>query len=223
MSVSPRRPRPTPPGESLAVALFGGILAFVGTLFFLVWWEYGYTLLLAFPLACLVALLFLVARLKQRDYEIYLSMFPPEPEPEPEPQPNPIIQPVTVNTHGLGQILTYAQFKLPLSDWQRLARVLLKSEQITREYIAAADVKDKSFDHLTKAYPSIKNRMVQAGWFTGKGELTEVGKQHFEQFLKPHQTPSQKLPSHLPTPQDNYITANIVETTTTTTANGGAS
>ena len=220
-SVSPRRPRPTPPGESLAVSSYGGILAFVGALCFLIWFEYGYTLLLAVPVACLVALSLLIARLKQRDYETYLAMFPPEPEPEPIPEPDPILRPVAVATNGLGQVLTYSRFDLPLSDWQRLARVFLKDEKITRRIVAAAGVNHKSFEDLTEVYPNIKTKMGPvpngAGWFDSSGKLTDSGRVHFEQFIDLAQvinTPSPTLPAP-------FVTAALHETTTTTTGQNG--
>ena len=220
-SVSPRRPRPSPPGESLVVASFGGILAFVGALCFLIWWEYGYSLLLAVPVAAVVSLSLLVARLKQRDYETYLAMFPPEPEPEPLPEPDPILRPVAVATNGLGQVLTYSRFDLPLSDWQRLARVFLKDEKITRRIVAAAGVKHKSFEGLTEAYPSIRDKMGPlpngAGWFDASGKLTDSGRVHFEQFVDLAQvinTPSPTLPAP-------FVTAALHETTTTTTGQNG--
>ena len=222
MSVSPRRPRPTPPGESLVVASFGGILAFIGALSFLIWWEYGYTLLLAVPIACLVALSLLVARLRQRDYQIYLAMFPPEPDPEPVLPPDPIIRPVAVATNGLGQVLTYSRFDLALSDWQRLARVFLKDEKITRRIVAAANVKHKSFEGLNEVYPSIRDKMGPgpggAGWFDSSGKLTDVGRVHFEQFVDLAQVINSPSPT-LPMP---FVTAALQETTTTTTAKNGA-
>ena len=222
MSVSPRRPRPTPPGESLVVASFGGILAFIGALSFLIWYEYGHTLLLAVPVAAVVSLSLLIARLKQRDYEIYLAMFPPEPEPEPLPEPDPILRPVAVATNGLGQVLTYSRFDLALSDWQRLARVFLKDEKITRRIVAAAGVKHKSFEGLTEAYPLIRDKMGPgpngAGWFDSSGKLTDAGRVHFEQFGDL----AHVINSPLPTPPLQFVAAALQETTTTTTAKNGA-
>lgn len=216
--VSPRRPRPQPPGESITTALTGGALVFIGIFAFLLWLEYGYTLILAFPPSCLVALLLLLARLKQRDYEIYLAMFPPEPEPEPLPEPEPIIKPVAVATNGLGQVLTYSRFSLPLSDWQKLARVFLKAEKITRQLIAQANPTSKEFEGLTEAYPSIKQKMGPApngaGWFDASGKLTDVGRAHFEQFTDV----AKVVNSPSPTPPMQFVPARIQETTTTTTA-----
>ena len=230
--VSPRRPRPSPPGESLAVSSYGGILAFVGALCFLIWFEYGYTLLLAVPVACLVALSFLVARLKQRDYEIYLSMFPPADE-EPEPLPEPVVKlrPVMVHHNGLGQVMTYGRFDLPLGDWQKLARQFLEHGKITRRIVAAAGVSDEEFTNITETYAGIKNKMGPAphgaGWFDRAGGLTDSGRVHFTQFIKPQETPPGVIVSHPPTPQDTFISAGLHETTTTTTgqpgANGGVS
>lgn len=195
---------------------------FIGVFTFLIWWEFGYTLILAFPPSCLVALLLLMARLKQRDYEIYLAMFPPEPEPEPLPEPEPIIKPVAVATNGLGQVLTYSRFALPLSDWQKLARVFLKAEKITRRLIEQADPTSGDFEDLTEVYPIIKQKMGPApngaGWFDKSGKLTDSGRVHFEQFVDLAQvinTPS-------PTPPMEFVPARIHETTTTTTKNEGS-
>ena len=220
-SVSPRRPRPQPPGESIVTALTGGALTFVGVLSGLIAWQYGYVLLYSFTVSCLVSLSLLIARLKQRDYEIYLAMFPPEPEPEPIPEPDPILRPVAVATNGLGQVLTYSRFDLPLSDWQRLARVFLKDERITRRIVAAAGVKHKSFEDLTEVYPNIKTKMGPvpngAGWFDSSGKLTDSGRVHFEQFIDLAQVINTPSPT-LPTP---FVTAALQETTTTTTGQNG--
>ena len=230
-SISPRRPRPSPPGESLVVASFGGVLSFIGAICFLIWWEYGYTLLLAVPVAAVVSLSLLVARLKQRDYQIYLSMFPPADEEPDIPEPVVKLRPVMVHHNGLGQVMTYGRFDLPLGDWQKLARQFLEHEKITRRIVAAAGVTDDDFTNITETYPDIKNKMGPAphgaGWFTGKGELTDSGRVHFTQFIKPQETPPGVIVSHPPTPQDTFISAGLHETTTTPTgqpgANGGVS
>ena len=207
MSVSPPRPRPSPPGESIGLSLTGGILTFVGVFTFLIWLEYGYTLLLAVPIACLVALLMLLGRIKQRDYQIYLAMFPPN-EPEPEPEPVVRTQYVTTNktSASSGVYNDHGLIDLPEHEWVKLAQFVTKKGGVSRDGLLKLGL---SWKHGLKdtvkdvtGYDALVRR-----W--GKGEfallsgtsLTEYGRAYFDKILQDA--------GHSPTANQQYQTAHI--------------
>lgn len=120
-----------------------------------------------------------------------------------------VVQYVDRTSTGLGQVITYNNIKLLDSEWQRLARLVLRTGKVSRDDLLSIRLESlgnlKAKSGGKTRYEIFLNQLVAAGWVDASGVLTPRGVEHFSPILQ--------AASHPPTRQGVSDSPNDLWTT----------